>query len=396
MFDQHRPITGDEREKLYSEVWEEPASIVCKRYGVSDTTLRNWCLKYGIPLPYSGYWARVRAGQKVIRTELPDVTGEVKRYIRNYNLKFRMDINDLNYETLTQISCLDMLREETQFKITEKCSKFKVKDQLKNPHMLIKEYQEELKYREKRNNALSKIDKKSKRYETIKSQYRDDKKVLPIEVSNQNLNRSFCLLDAIFKVIEEFEGYISTGYNYSSDFAIYLMNSMIMFSITETKDKLLLTLHPESYFEKSKLDIMIFQDTEELLLENQLGDIIKKIFIVANKLLAMDKLTELEKQRQEKNERRKKLLEKARKGELEELKELYQLATDWENANKIRKFMIAVENKAEDIVDITEKDQISEWIQRNRKRADWIDPLIRSNDELLGSSISIFDEILGM
>lgn len=325
MFEQHRPITGDEREKLYNEMWEEPASIVSKRYDVSDTTIRNWCTKYGIPLPYSGYWSRVRVGQKVKKTELPEVTGEVRRYIRNYNLKYRIDINALNYDELSRISDLGMLREETQIKIIEKCSKIKVKDQLKNPHKLIKEYQEELKYREKRNNALSKIDKKSKRYETVKSQYREDKEILSITVSNEKQTRALGFLDTIFKVIEEFEGYISTSYNRNSNTAIYLMESIIMFTLTESKSKLIFTINLESYFEKSKLEVMVFQDTDKLLLEDQLGEVIRKIFIAANKLLAMDKLIKLEKKRQDKAERRKKMLEKARKGELEELKELFQL-----------------------------------------------------------------------
>jgi hypothetical protein len=394
MFEQNRRITGDEREKLYNEIWEEPASIVCKRYNVSDTTLRNWCTKYGIPLPYSGYWSRIRAGQKVKKTELPEVTGEVRRFIRNYNLKYRIDIDSLSYDELNNISDLGMLREETQIKIIEKCSIIKVKDQLKNPHLLIKEYQEEIKYREKRNNALSKIDKKSKRYETVKSQYHEDKEILSITVSNENQNRAFFFLDAIFKVIEEFEGYISTDYYRNSNAAIYLMESIIMFSLTESKNKLIFTVRPESYFEKSKLDVMVFQDTDELLLEYQLGEVIRKIFIVANKLLAMDKLIKLEKKRQEEVERRKKLLEKARKGELEEFKELLQLATDWENANKIRKFLCAVEEKSQEMADTEEKERINQWILKNRNRADWIDPLIESNDEVLGRSISIFDEIV--
>lgn len=34
-------FTAEEREKLYNEIWEEPVSIVSKRYDVSDTALRK-------------------------------------------------------------------------------------------------------------------------------------------------------------------------------------------------------------------------------------------------------------------------------------------------------------------------------------------------------------------
>lgn len=62
-------ITADEREKLYNEIWSEPVSEVAKRYEISDVALRKHCIRFGIPLPPRGYWARVRAGQKI--THLP-------------------------------------------------------------------------------------------------------------------------------------------------------------------------------------------------------------------------------------------------------------------------------------------------------------------------------------
>ena len=34
-----RIFSAEEREKLYNEIWEEPVSIVSKRYGISDTAL---------------------------------------------------------------------------------------------------------------------------------------------------------------------------------------------------------------------------------------------------------------------------------------------------------------------------------------------------------------------
>ena len=50
-----------DREKLYEEVWKEPALVVAKRYGVSSVALAKACRKLSVPLPPRGYWARARA-----------------------------------------------------------------------------------------------------------------------------------------------------------------------------------------------------------------------------------------------------------------------------------------------------------------------------------------------
>lgn len=66
-------VTADEREKLYNEVWTDPVTTVAKRYEMSDNGLRKHCKRLGIPLPPSGYWAKVKMGQKVQKAALPKV-----------------------------------------------------------------------------------------------------------------------------------------------------------------------------------------------------------------------------------------------------------------------------------------------------------------------------------
>jgi hypothetical protein len=66
-----------EREKLYEEVWNEPALVVAKRYGISGVALGKTCRKLVVPLPPRGYWARVRAGRKAPpRPPLPPYEGK--------------------------------------------------------------------------------------------------------------------------------------------------------------------------------------------------------------------------------------------------------------------------------------------------------------------------------
>lgn len=44
---------------------------IAQRMGISDVWLKRCCAKAGVPVPNRGYWAKLRAGKKVIRQELP-------------------------------------------------------------------------------------------------------------------------------------------------------------------------------------------------------------------------------------------------------------------------------------------------------------------------------------
>lgn len=59
------------REELYAAIWEQPASKVAAKYGISDVMLGKVCRKLSIPVPGRGYWARKAAGQKLTKPPLP-------------------------------------------------------------------------------------------------------------------------------------------------------------------------------------------------------------------------------------------------------------------------------------------------------------------------------------
>lgn len=50
-----------DRDRLYEELWSEPAKNVCQRYGISQAALTSVCRKLEIPTPPSGYWAKRHA-----------------------------------------------------------------------------------------------------------------------------------------------------------------------------------------------------------------------------------------------------------------------------------------------------------------------------------------------
>lgn len=59
------------RGELFELVWSKPMTHLSKELGLSDVGLRKICVKYGIPLPARGYWARLQFGKQDPRPELP-------------------------------------------------------------------------------------------------------------------------------------------------------------------------------------------------------------------------------------------------------------------------------------------------------------------------------------
>lgn len=59
------------RVELFELVWSKPMTHLSKELGLSDVGLRKICVKYGIPLPARGYWARLQFGKQDPRPELP-------------------------------------------------------------------------------------------------------------------------------------------------------------------------------------------------------------------------------------------------------------------------------------------------------------------------------------
>lgn len=61
-----------DRKTLYKEIWKEPMIRVSLRYGVSNSYLGRVCKQLNIPVPPSGHWTKVKAGQKIQPPPLPN------------------------------------------------------------------------------------------------------------------------------------------------------------------------------------------------------------------------------------------------------------------------------------------------------------------------------------
>jgi hypothetical protein len=59
------------REELYEHVWQTPIHLLAEALGLSDVGLAKTCAQMEVPKPGRGYWARLAAGEKLKRIQLP-------------------------------------------------------------------------------------------------------------------------------------------------------------------------------------------------------------------------------------------------------------------------------------------------------------------------------------
>lgn len=386
-------VTQDERERLYEEVWSNPISVVAEKYGVSDTTIRKHLKRLVIPIPKRGYWSKINNGETVERDKLPGVTKALSKFVRNYVIKYRTDLETLSEDELSSMEELHLLRTESKEFIKEKCSTLTVSKQLRNPHQLINDHKEEIKYRKMRDRELNKSYNKI----ITPEGFRDNKPTLSMDVSSTTMNRAYRILESIIIALDEMEGYTRVEIKEGKDTSYFvIMYTVFYFELKEKNKVLTLSLAAEDwlgYTKKGKIDLE-FRDLKESPLEEQVGDIIYQMFVVGNRLYAEYKIEELVQERKWEEQKRKRRLEQLRNDELEEVKELTQAVSDWDKARKIREFTVEFETKIHKFNNEEQKEQLLKWLDWAKDKADWIDPLTEKEDELLGKSVSLFEQIL--
>ncbi|NLK28805.1 MAG: hypothetical protein GX306_10775 [Clostridiales bacterium] len=316
-------ITEIERVNLYNEIWAEPVQTVAKRYDMSDTALRKHCKRLDIPLPYRGYWAKLESGQKIERTRLPKVTKEVSKYVREYLIKYRDDLDDMSDEELLSCNEFNLLTDETVLYIKEQCDKIKVSGQLRNACKEILDHIEEMERRKKRDRELRSAVKGTQYYNNIRNKYGDNKSVLSINVAKENINRAYRIIDALIKALPKFEANIQVGDNHrvwnepiEDKASISILRSHFKISIYEKKNDLVMDVDGN----------MKYCDQKDNNLENQLGQIFLDIMIEGNKRRAKW-LVERRREHREweeqlhvwEEEKRQKNLKKLREDRLEEM-----------------------------------------------------------------------------
>jgi hypothetical protein len=77
------------RQALFDRVWAEPLRDVAASFGISGVALAKVCRRYGIPVPWRGYWAKRQAGKRLEVPPLPrrglGMTDTVQVFRRRWN-----------------------------------------------------------------------------------------------------------------------------------------------------------------------------------------------------------------------------------------------------------------------------------------------------------------------
>jgi len=427
--------TEEERIKLYNEVWSEPVTTVAKRYGISDNGLRKRCINLHIPLPPLGYWAKVKAGAKLSKPELPIVKAKEESIVlRNtkheYEMKF-IDISAQSTEKLKKLDGLDVLTPRSREAFERWCGKIHVPKKVDPFHPLIIEYQKEIEYRKVRDREHQFRDMFQFRDVTLfpKVQYRTDHMVLPINVSDKQNNRVCRIVDTLIKAVEELDGKVKVGNLYYNQrevvdgAVITLFKNSFSFQVKEAMAKrraiisdmplekrahdfrpmyekvlsgkleLKLNRTPD-YWEKGKTErVLALADSAETSLEEQLGEAFKWMVQTAQKAKIAWIIQKREEEIRERERERQRTIEEKKQKKLQAIldmeKRQKQLVENiepqmagWFKAQKLRQYADEIEAYAKQVVESEEKESLVRYVQLVRREAKKTDPIAEIIQEI--------------
>lgn len=337
-------------------------TTLSKRYGLSDNGLRKICLRMQVPLPKAGHWMKVKAGKKVKRVPL----SEPNKGEQQTRLSVGMETNDHDPYGLAALNSLQKDLEEKH------ASLFTVPERLTRPHPLTAA-------------AKEAFDRKRKD-KTYNGLYSSDGR-LNIYVSPSTASRAFKLMDTLVKALHALGHEIIIDNRGS--FAI-ISGERLEIGIRERQNKHMVNRGTWTSAEYTPSGTLVFwykyihtkewaDDTK--LLEERLSRIIASLILKGRKELQERLERERRHAEREERARARREVEELQERELFRLKGLMLEAERWRQAKVMREYANEVESIARSGNSHT--DQLSEWADWVRKKADWHDPQVKGYDELL-------------
>lgn len=423
------------RKQLYTEIWELSVAGVARKYNLNYSRLIKQCREENIPFPSSGYWTRKNMGKDVssevvILNGDPDKklsiltkdatvtrfkkTGTEKNNIQNKNTSYmfleeknpvetiEVDNIEKKVDTAEREQCSDanipddflpFLEEGEKNEVWDIIRKIQINDNVRLHKRLtqykkrIAEYKEQLKKAQDR-----------PYYNPSRDKPKDEPEVFK-ETSDEGMKRAFVILDALFRAIEQLGGKVN------EDLSVVVNQDAVHIRFAEGQDKVKHELTKQEakelvkyndeikrnhwaskpkirqydYYYNGKMRIIIdgnyIRENATKPLETSLGDILICIYKKSEEhRIAREKREEQERIWQE--ERRREQEQKERKAkEFEKTIQLENMAEDYRIAKDIRAFIQAKTAAG---------NTSAEWIKWANAKADWYDPTLNVQDELLG------------
>ena len=377
------------RETLYQEVWSMPVTEVAKRYKVSDVAIHKACKSLDIPTPPQGYWAKLRAGKPVKKLPLPPGKEQTK-------LGIQTGVSHVESPNGKAAPLAFLPEEERQVVLN-------VAAQILLPQEHACMRPEIVAHRKR----IAEWNKRKRQLEReLGTNWNRGRRETPPAfaqgVSEERQPRIFRLINALAKAM------IPLGWSLTDDLQFARDQDMVTLTFSEATDQILHTPTREEnlklleYEEARKkhswatkpqirkydsvyngrLSLCInasktFRDCRSYVLEDRLGDMMLSIYGEAEQMkqarLARE---EAERQRRE-QERRREEQRQRYNAEVDRTLALVNCAEDYEIACRIRAYVFAMEKAHSD-------QDLSAWASWARAKADWYDPTVAKEDELLG------------
>ncbi|WP_312314008.1 cellulose synthase [Streptococcus parasuis] len=412
------------REQLYKEIWETSARQVAIKYSLNYQKLLNQCKEISIPLPGGKYFYNRQHGLDIdnLITPLPDSKVsdiEVeKQRIRIQKketvVEFEKDIRINTEKTLetdsnqnktvnkvkilfdrdTLYSSLNFLEREKKDSIIKILSEFEISER-KRLHKKVVAYKESIVVWHKRVKASERdyYDPRYRRNDLSQPKFIKD-------VSEEQLPRLYRILDTLITIFEKIGERITNDLRIqigkdTVDFEVIESTVKVNHELTKEEARQLVEYNDEvkrrSYASKPNIRkydyipnglLRIKVSNGEYIKDtklNKLEDMIPEIVI-----LFYQRYFEIRTQREDWEETQRKREEEKQKArmlqeridqEKKKTREFLNMLSDYKLADEIRKFVGILKDS-----DKADQETI-EWMSR---KADWIDPTISAEDELLG------------
>ena len=369
------------RTLLYEQVWTTPMMKLAADYRITGTGLAKVCRKANIPVPPRGYWNKLQHGRPVIkRPPLPPVLNSHEETISIQPSGPPHGIDARVHERAAA-----ELKPENRIQVGE---------QLRHPHPLV----------QAANAVLVKAAKDGCGMARTRIGSTDVGTVLDIRVSPAARNRALRLLDALLKALEG-RGYVVTARG------VTIEGEMVSLGIVEKEDKTLHVPTPAEmarkqqggwerssawdYVPNGRLSIFTdayvwwrkdlwkrWSDSRSTRLEDALNDVVIGLMAVGAAL--RERANEQRREAEARAERERRRQEQMRQARMEKARQenLVASTTEWVQAERIRKLVAAVEQRAaiDEAVDSGETAARVAWAMRV---ADELDPLGGGLDTLL-------------
>ncbi len=354
------------RKELYKLVWEKPISHIAKDYGISDRGLSKLCVKYEIPLPDIGHWAKIKAGHKLIIPELLSF----ESHNEEMAILAPRDKKDSNVLP-------DELKEFIKREKLEE-NKIVIPENYKKPHPFVEVWN-------KNDRAQKiKVDRRARKIFSVLLEALEARGfVLNLnqgDVQSVHVGTEDTVSLSINRHYRIYKKEITWEDRQNKD--LWLSDNQKHMMLGEQTNYLAIYVRHNRAYD----NVRTFVESEETSLENMLN----KILIYIARRLWHDKKQRLEREewhRQRELERQKEREERQRQARIEELRrreqqrkdDLCQQASDWIESHNIRSYVKAIEESAKAGKIENSQEELKEWTQWALMCADELDPINKSN-----------------